>query len=425
MGLRRFLLLIFLFPLVAFQPASSQGSSLDLQSSTYLHLYQEDQILGPDVDHAPLYEYLSLDVWEAGRPEMSLHLYGWGRTELGDESGYDTGDGHLSSALLRYRSRTGSSQVSLGRMFIAEGTSLEALDGLHLTKSLGRAGFTFYGGTPNEDDRSEDLRGDTLAGVRGFFILPGRMEIGLNYLQEDGDFGVDEREEAGTDLWFKPSTSLEITGHALYNLSTSGLASDDLSLRFSLTPNLEITLATEGYVYEDLFQTVTNPAFLSSGINPSDEVRIVRGAFNWNPVRQLEIHGALKTTDHKEADPGDNSRTEIGLDLDTKILVDRVGLRLSDQAGDLPENEYRAMRVFCMTAMGSFRWSLDVLAQMYEEKINGEDQTTQVVGSAGWKLTDNFDVSGDVRVTRSPVFDEDLAVVLRARYDFGSGSGAN
>jgi hypothetical protein len=133
----------------------------------------------------------------------------------------------------------------------------------------------------------------------------------------------------------------------------------------------------------------------------------------------------LKNTNHKEADPGDNTRAEIGVDLDTPAFLDQIGIRLASQAGDLPENEYREMRAYCMASTGTVRWSLDALALMYEEKISGEDQTIQFVGSAGWKLTDKLDLSGDLRITRSPVYDEDLAVVLRARYDFGSGSGAN
>jgi len=404
---------------------SAAGYDLDLQSSTYLYLYQEDQITGPDSDHSLLYEYLSLDLWEIGRPELSFHLYGWGRLELGDETSLDTEDGDLSSAHIKYRSDNGDWQILVGRMLLTEGTTLEPLDGIHYRQSLVNVGFSLFGGTPNEGDGSGDSRGNTLAGARSFFISPGKLEVGLNYLHEDGDFGGDEREEAGTDLWFQPTDSLEITGHALYNLSTSGIASDDLALMLSLSSNLDVIIASEGYIYENLFQTVSNPAFHSSNINPADEVRITKGEISWSPVGRLEVHGALKNTDHKEADPGDNTRTEIAFYLDTEAFLDRIGFRVASQAGDLPENEYSELRAYCMASIGSFRWSLDALALMYEEKINGEDQTTQVVGSAGWKLTDNFDLSGDLRITRSPIYDEDLAVVLRARYDFGTGSGAN
>jgi hypothetical protein len=410
--------------LVAFLPMSAAGYDLDVQSSTYLHLYQVDQISGPDADYAPLYEYLSLDLWEVGRPELSFHLYGWGRTDLGEESGSGSGDGHLSSAHARYRANNGDWQVRVGRMFLTEGTTLEALDGVHFRQSLVNIGFSLFGGNPKEGSGSDGSRGDTLAGARGFFIFPGKMEVGLNYLREDGDFDGDEREEAGTDLWLKPTDSLEITGHALYNLSTSGMASDDLSVMLSLSPDMGVIIASEGYSYENLFQTVTNPAFLSTNINPADEVRIMKGEINWSPVGQLRVHAALKNTDHKEADPGNSTRTEIGLDLDTKILLDRISIRVAGQTGDLPENEYREMRAYCIATTGSFRWSLDALALTYEEEISGEDLTTQFVGSAGWKLTDNLDLSGDLRITRSPVYDEDLAVFFRARYDFGTGSGA-
>lgn len=425
MNLNKSMTLIVLVILMASLPALARGSDLSLQSSTYLHLYQEDQVTDSDADFASLYEYISLDLWEIGQPELSFHLYGWGSADLREDSGSDTDDGHLSSAHVRYRSDNGDWQVRAGRMLLTEGTALEALDGLHYRQSLVNIGFSLFGGNPNEGGGSEDSRGDTLAGARGFFISPGKMEIGLNYLHEDGDFGGDEREEAGTDLWLKPTDSLEITGHALYNLSTSGIASDDLSLMLTLSSNLGVIIASEGYTYENLFQTVTNPAFLSSNINPADEVRIMKGEINWSPVARLEVHGAYRNTDHKEADPGDNTRTEIGLDLDTKTLLDKIGLRVASQAGDLPENEYREMRAYCMATIGSVRWSLDALALTYEEKIGGEDQTTQLVGSAGWKLTDNLDLSGDLRLTKSPVYDEDLAVVLRARYDFGNGSGAN
>jgi len=418
--------LIILAFLIASLPMSAAGYDLDLQSSTYLHMYQQEQIVGPDADYAPLYEYLALDLWDVGRPELSFHLYGWGRTDLRDESDSSAGDGHLSSAQVRYRSGNGTSQMRIGRMFLVEGTTLEALDGLQVRKSLGRTGISLYGGKPNGGEGSEDSRGDTLAGARAYFLSPGRLEIGLNYLTEDGDFAGDDREETGTDLWFKPTGSVEITGHALYNLSTSGLSSDDLAIKLSPSPSLDVTVASEGYDYENLFQAVTNPAFLSSDVNLADEVRITRGQIRWSPLGWLvDLHGAVKNTDHKETDPGDNTRVEIGLDSDTTVFLDRIGIRLATQTGDLPENEYKEMRAYCMASVGTIRWSIDALAQTYEEKISGKDQATQVVGSAGWKLTDNFDISGDIRLTRSPVYDEDLAVVLRARYDFGTGSGAN
>ena len=415
--------LIILAFLMAFVPLPAAGYDLDLQSSTYLHLYQVDQVSGPEIDYAPLYEYLSLDIWEMGRPELSFHLYGWVGFDLGEESELDSADGYLSTAHLDYRQRNNNGLLRVGRIFLTEGTAMEAFDGIHVRESFGKIGFALYGGVPNEGEGIDNL--DSLMGGRVFILAPGWLELGLNYLQEDGDFSGENREEAGADLWIRIADSIEITGSSVYNLSTSGLASDDISLRLSLASNLDVTVQSAGYSYEDLLQTVTNPAFHSSNINPEDEVRTMRGGFNWNLAGRFDLHGAMKSTDHKEADPGDNTRTEMGIDVDIESYFDKIGIAVSNQEGDLPENEFRELRAYCMASKGSFRWSLDALALMYEEEISGEDQTTQFVGSAGWQLSDNFDLSGDLRITRSPVYDEDLAVMLRARYDFGTGSGAN
>ena len=410
--------------LTILSPGLGRGADLDLRSSTYLHLYQVDQPIGPDAQYAPLYEYLSLDLWEVGRPELSLHLNGWGRLDLGDESGSDTGTGYLSSGHLRYRSASGQGRLSLGRMLVSEGTSLEAIDGLHVWESLGRAGIALFGGRPNSSEASQDLRGDTLVGARTFFLLPGRMEIGLNYLQEDGDFDGEERQEAGTDLWLQPTDSLQVTGRALYNISTSGLASDSIALNFSVTPNLDLTLASAGYSYRDLFQAVTNPAFLSTVLNPDDEVRILRGDIHWNPASGLGVTATVQSTDHSQDDPGDTSRSQLAMEFIKPLIFDRIGVQAADQKGDLTENEYTEWRAYCMASVGNLRLSLDALTMNYTEEIDGEDQTIQVVGSVGMNLFDKVDLSSDVRLTRSPVFDEDVAVFLRARYNLGSGSGA-
>lgn len=72
MNLNKSMTLIVLAILMASLPALARGSDLNLRSSTYLHLYQEDQVTGSDADFASLYEYISLDLWEIGQPELSF-----------------------------------------------------------------------------------------------------------------------------------------------------------------------------------------------------------------------------------------------------------------------------------------------------------------------------------------------------------------
>jgi hypothetical protein len=400
-------------------PLTVVGMDLDLRSETYLHLYQLDRPIGQDTDHALFYEYLSLDVLEAGHPGVSLHISGWARFSLADEAGGEVSDNNLNSGHVYYRYNDDRGQIRLGRFFLTEGTSLEALDGILLKQSLGRIGFSLFGGSPNSDSGSEDIRGDLLLGARTFFLSAGRFEVGLNYLTEDGDYGGKEREEAGADLWIHPIEHLEVTGRALYNMTTSRLASDHFSLVIKLTGNSEVILGSSGYRYEDLFQVTTNSAFSGTLINPDDEVRVFTGKVQWHPTNRLDLTGSVTSTDHQEDDPGDTYRSEIGLDISSKHPLEKIGLRTAIQTGDQPENEYSEFRGFAMLSTGSMDFSLDAMTIMYKQEIDGESQTIQVVGSAGWAPADTLSVSGDLRLTKSPVFEDDIAVVLRARYGFG------
>ena len=414
--MRLVLVLVLMATLVI--PLTVVGMDLDLRSETYLHLYQVDQPIGQDTDHASLYEYISLDVPEAGHPGISLSLNGWTRLSLADETSGHMTDSNLSSAHAYYRYNEDRGQIRLGRFLLIEGTSLEALDGVHLRQSFGRVGLSIFGGSPNSDSGSKGDRGDLLAGARYFFLSPGKFEVGLNYLTEDGDYRGEEREETGTDLWVRPSENLEVTGRALYNLTTSKLASDHLSLLLKPSGKTEVILISSGYRYEDLFQATTNAAFSGTIMDPDDEVRILTGKVQWHPVNRLGLFGKLTSTDHREDDPGDTNRSEIGLDILPKGLFEKIGLRTAIQTGDQPGNEFSEFRGFAMLTTGSMRFSLDAMTIMYTEEIDGEDQTVQVVGSAGWSSADNLSISGDLRFTKSPIFEEDIAVILRARYGF-------
>ena len=413
------LILVFLIMTVLSIPVPASGVDLEVNSDTYLHLFQVDQPVGQDTDHAHLFEYISLEMVKVGnRPELSLHVNGWTRLSLADETGDDTAQSSLSSAYAYYRYNDNRGQVKLGRFLLTEGTSFEAMDGVHLKQSFGRVGFSLFGGSPNSDGASENERGNLLTGTRAFILSPGRFEMGLSYLTEDGDFVGEEREEAGTDLWIRPTRNMEITGQILYNLTTSGLASDDISLLVKPSSNVEVTLGSSGYSYGDLFQAVTNPAFSESLINPDDEVRVLTGRVQWRPVPRFNLFGTVRSTDHKEDDPGDTDRSEIGVNITFPGFVEKIGLQTAVQSGDQPENEYSEIRGFAMLASGSLTFSLDAAAMMYGEQISGEDQGLQVVGSAGWTPSGSLSISGDLRLTESPVFEEDVAVVLRANYLF-------
>lgn len=392
------------------------AAEYDLYSTTYLSLYDRDQAVGEDQQFISLYEYLSLDLWELSGPEWSFHLYGWGRKDLGDDTDDDGAGGSLSSAYAQYSHPEGKRyQLKAGRFYLTEGTASETLDGIFTrgrhTSGLGGAVF---GGRPVENSVSSDEEGDLLAGGRISYVLEGFAELGLGYLTEEGDFNGDDRREVGGDLWLRPAEGIEIVGRGLYNLATSGMASYRLAARFGPLPSLDLLVGGEGYRYGDLFQSSLNSAFGFSILDPDDEVTAVFADLDWRFNGRSALRAGIRNIRHDRSDPGDANRGELGVRFTLEGFLDGLGLSAAVQTADLPENEYSQVRGYALKSMGNWTFSLDALTQSYEEEISGEDTVLQVVGSAGRRFSGDLKLSGDIRYTESPNFEEDLAVLVRA-----------
>jgi hypothetical protein len=397
------------------------AAEYDLNSRTYLYLYERDQVVGDTLQYAPLYEYLSLDVWEVGNPDLSIHFYGWGRLDLGEETRGSGTNGSLSSAYLQYLHPKGNSQVKLGRFFLTEGTTAEVVDGLFV-KGVTKSGFgaALYGGGPVENSITSSGGGDSLFGGRVFYVFPGVTEIGLGYFLADGDYQGENREEVGGDLWLRFAKSLDLTGKAVYNVITEDIASHRLALRLVPVRTIDLQLGTEGYKYKDLFQGTLNPAFLPPSINPDDEVQNLFADLDWQASKILIVQAGIKSISHLEADPGDALRGEAGFRFNLKGAIDLVGLSAAVQTADQKRDEYQEFRGWLMGSVNRWKFSLDGLTWFYEETAGGEDTTVQVVGSAGYQISPAFALSGDLRYTQSPQFKEDVALLLRADLKFGS-----
>ncbi len=400
---------------------SAAAAEYDLNSRTYLYLYERDQVVGETQKFAPLYEYLSLDVWEVGNPDLSFHFYGWGRLDLADESRGSSTNGNLSSAYLQYLHPRGNSLAKFGRFFLAEGTTTEVMDGLFV-KGVTRSGFgaALYGGSPVENTITSSGGGDSLFGGRVFYVFPGVTEVGLGYFHENGDFQGENREELGGDLWLRFARSLDLTGRAVYNVVTESLASHRLALRLVPVRTVDLKIGTEGYKYKDLFQGVLNPAFLPPAINPDDEVQNLFADLDWQASGILIVQAGIKSIHHLESDPGDALRGEAGFRVNLKGAVNLLGISAAVQTADQKQNEYQQFRGWLMGSVNRWKFSLDGLTWFYEQTSGGEDTTVQIVGSAGYQISPAFALSGDLRYTQSPQFKEDVALFLRADLQLGS-----
>ncbi len=91
---------------------------------------------------APATQFLGLDVTNVGRDGLSLHLFGWGRADLADQSLPESKtSGELTYGYVRYRFQQANAELKAGRFTVNQGVAIEQVDGVSAQADL-RGGFT-------------------------------------------------------------------------------------------------------------------------------------------------------------------------------------------------------------------------------------------------------------------------------------------
>ena len=414
------ILLIFMI----FFPSHSFSTDMTFSSKTYL-LYNKKNISGNSTQtFAPIYEYFSADAMQLGGSSFSLHISGWGRTDLQDQTGSSKSTGELGSAYLQYLHPTGNGEMRLGRFFLTEGAAAEIMDGIYLKgrTTLG-FGISVYGGAPAEDSANSTKTGDSIYGGRLFYAKPGLTEIGVSYLQEKGAFQGKDRTEIGGDLWLRPARFMEIIGRAIYNDATQAMASQRYLLRLMPANVVDLSLGYEAYSYKDLFQTTLNSAFQFPALDDKDKVQTTFAVLDWQFVPGVTLILGAKNIRHDSVAIGDANRGELGIKFTYNNLRDAAGVSAALVRADRDENTYQEYRGYATYSPAQWRFTLDALTQQYQQAINAVSQSYQVVGSAGYKLSEIMMLSADLRYTKSPRFDEDYAGFMRMSLLFDTTRG--
>jgi hypothetical protein len=410
--------------LAALFPTPSRSADVTLSSKTYLLFYERDVPGGEKQQFAPLYEYLSADAGKLGGTAFSFHFYGWGRADLGDETGSGRTTGELGSAYLQYLHPTGNGEMRLGRFFLTEGAAMEIMDGIFLkARTPVGLGVSVFGGVPVEATITSTEEGDSIYGGRLFFAKPGFTELGVSYLIEKGKFQGEDRKEIGGDLWLRPFGPVELVGRVTYNDATGALAYQRYLLRLTPIARVDLSVGYEAYKYEDYFQTALNPAFLFPSIDNNDKVRTAFAVLDWEAAKNVTVTLGAKSIKHDKEAIGDATRGELGLKYSYNNRKDAAGLSAAVVSADRDENEYQEVRGYVTHSPAKWRFALDALTQRYKQAISGVKNAYHVVGSAGYQVLEILQLSGDLTYTKSPRFDEDYAGLIRASLLFGAGTG--
>jgi hypothetical protein len=404
---------------------TAPAADLTFSSKTYVLSYQREQAGGQKDQYAPLYEYLSADAANLGGKPLSLHFYGWGRVDLGEDSGSGNTSGEVGSIYLEYLHPEGNAQAKLGRFFLTEGAAMEIIDGAFVkaTTPIG-LGVSLYGGVPVEYSILNGTQGgSSIFGGRVFFAKAGFAELGASYLKENGSFQGKDRELYGGDLWLRVAGPVEFTGQATYNQSVGEMASQRYAVRIVPGATFDISAGYESYTYRGLFQPALNPAFVSPSVNPDDKVQTIFGIVDWAFVPGWTLEVAGKNIRHDKSDPGDANRGEVGVRYTYNQKKDVAGLSAAFVSADQAVNEYQEYRGFATYSPAKLRLTLDALTQQYKQEINGKKNQYQVVATAGYQLLASLQLSGNLTYTQSPNFQEDWAGLIRMTYDFATSTG--
>ena len=266
-------------------PSTLSAAAISVDSNTIVRIEKRDVSGGDKQDIIPATQFLGLDATKLAVGNLSLHIAGWGRYDLGDDS-YNSSktDGNLTYGYLLYRINKDAADIRAGRFFVREGIVNEQVDGLSARADLpfGFAISAFGGATVHTHDlygESSDGKGDSVFGGRLSYRYNKFLELGASAVYEDNapnlDYHVNgTNRKVGADIWLSPYRWVEVFGHSSYNTETDEIAEHRYTL--NLRPVADLTLSGQ-YTYQKEQSLFYSWAMASGADLPSGDNATIAG----------------------------------------------------------------------------------------------------------------------------------------------------
>ena len=436
--------------------ATAWGQEVSLYGTTMAQMWKSET---PGFDKAtftPATQYLGIDATKLGSDNLSLHLFGWGRTDLSDSSNLDgsKSGGYLNYGYLRYRFDQANAEVKAGRFTVNQSTGSEQVDGVSARTDL-RGGFTLsaFAGKPvlyktvdPTAQKNYDFQRDFIFGTRFAWRVSKVGELGVSYLQDGTKAAANlavpspvdyTRKQLGADILFTPVRAFDLRGRTVFDLAdhlattpANSIAEHD----YTATLRLGSQVAVSGNFAERNFSTYfagTNlPSLFRQDTN--DVFRGWGGSVTWNTPWAIQVVADYRKM-HRDL-YGDVNRMggELRWTSDEKTYMAGAGAHYVNAAKTLLVDAtvpYRSLkhaeaRLWGMVTKGKLTASLDGIYQRYSKTnpyLNGLSNLYEVVGSLGFQANANLKVSGDVSHGSTAVAKSETRGLLRAEYRFGFG----
>ena len=450
--------------ILCLMPTVAAAVEYSIDAATYLRFQQYDT---PGFDRkfqSPATQYLALDAAKLGMDGLSLHFYGWGSATMGsmydDEGRFD---GNLTYLYLDYRLPARNALIRAGRFFVTDGMEFNQVDGVSFRSDL-PAGFTMsvYGGAPSKLDydsatpyapnqnwvggrvSNHNNTGNWIVGGRVSNRVAGIMEIGASYLYESGlgaiTTGADPEQVAslhnfrqlvGGDLWLSPVRMVEITGHSNYNTTTSGFAENSYQVRVIPLAALSISGDFSEQNAAAYFATTNLPSLFTPSQN--DKYRRYGGTVTVTPYKNLELSGDFHhyTRNQKWLSTADGgfykeygAANRYGVDLRMNFTDNKTRTGFSVHRVDGPSSllSYTELRGYALYDPHAYLLSFDAIGQIYDKANSTTSNAYELLLSAGYRLTPNLLLSGDISFGQNPDYDSEVKGLIKLVYNFTSAA---
>ena len=435
------------------------GQQVSVYGTTMAQEWKSDVPGFSTQTYTPATQFLGIDATDLGSENLSLHLYGWGTTDLGyvKASGAKS-DGYLTYGYLDSRFNQANAELKAGRFSISQGGSWEQVDGLSGRTDL-RGGFTFsfFAGLPvlyRPDDpvaaKDYAYQRDVIFGGRLGWRIQRLGEVGVFYVQDGSkspkDLAVPEpvdytRQQLGADIHLVPVSAVDFSGRTIFDVAShqnepvvggkpSRIAEHDYTMRVRLPGELTWSGNFAERNFYAYFAGTTMPNLFRQDEN--DKYRGYGTDLTWGQASGVQVVGNYKHT-HRET-YGDTNR--YGADLRwavTDAYLVGVGAHRTNAtealmvdpitpAFSLSNTEGRAWATYRGDKLTA---SADAIVYRFDDKknpfLNGETTLYQLVGSLGYQVTPAVRVSGDLGFGTTAFAKHETTGLLRAEYRFGLG----
>lgn len=443
--------------------AAGWAQEVNVYSTTMAQVWKQETPGFDKATYAPATQFLGIDATQLGSDALSLHLYGWGMTDLADQSSaIGKSGGYLTYGYLQYRFPQANAEIKAGRFMVTQGGGIEQVDGVSARADL-RGGFTIsaFGGRPVRFTSALDpaaksdyeFQHDVIFGTRLSYRIPKAGEIGLSYLQDGSNAAKDlpiaspvdySRRQMGVDIKLSPSAFFDFSGRTIFDVakhpdtpgnanSPSKIAEHDYNLSVKVADSLSLT----GNFTERNFFAYFAGSNLQSLFrqDEKDKFRAFGGSVIWGSAASVEVVADFRRT-HRES-YGDANRfgADVRWNLSSLKILSGFGyhrvsaddaplLGTTKPAYGLSHGEARAWVTY---QKGLLSASLDGIFYNFSDKTNpnlgGQGSIYQIVGSLGYQATTNLKVSGDVSYGDDALFKKQVMGLLRVEYRFTSKGG--